>query len=154
LSTSREAAPARLVLDTNVWLDWLVFDDPGIARLKAAVAGSHARIYIDGACLAEMARVLGYRLLDEPLDAAAQAAHRAACLRIACLLEEQERRSTAAAAVRLPACRDPDDQKFLELARDCRADALLTKDRALLELTRHRGRPLPFRIVTPDRYTG
>ena len=28
--------PMRLVLDTNVWIDWLVFDDPSIAPLKAA----------------------------------------------------------------------------------------------------------------------
>lgn len=140
------------MLDTNVWLDWLVFDDPGVARLKAAAAARRVCIYIDGACLAELERVLGYPLLESALDAAAQAAHRAACLRVARLLDGQERRSTAAAAVVLPLCRDPDDQKFLELARDCRADVLLTRDRALLELTRRRSRALPFRIVTPDRY--
>lgn len=140
------------MLDTNVWLDWLVFDDPGVARLKAAAAAGRVCIYIDGACLAELERVLGYPLLESALDAAAQAAHRAACLRVARLLDGQERCSTAAAAVVLPLCRDPDDQKFLELARDCRADVLLTRDRALLELTRRRSRALPFRIVTPDRY--
>ena len=25
----------RLILDTNVWLDWLLFDDPSVAALKA-----------------------------------------------------------------------------------------------------------------------
>jgi len=49
----------------------------------------------------------------------------------------------------LPACRDPDDQKFLELARACAADFLVTKDRALFELGRGNRRPLAFRIVTP-----
>jgi predicted nucleic acid-binding protein len=38
---------------------------------------------------------------------------------------------------------------FLELARDCRADALITKDRDLLALAARKLRPLPFRIVTP-----
>ena len=33
----------RLVLDTNVWLDWLVFDDPALAPLKDAVAEMLAR---------------------------------------------------------------------------------------------------------------
>ena len=28
----------RLVLDTNVWLDWLVFGEPALAPLKAAIA--------------------------------------------------------------------------------------------------------------------
>jgi predicted nucleic acid-binding protein len=51
--------------------------------------------------------------------------------------------------MRLPDCRDPDDQKFLELARACGADFLVSRDRALLEIGRRKGRPLPFAIVTP-----
>jgi predicted nucleic acid-binding protein len=52
----------------------------------------------------------------------------------------------------LPVCRDPNDQKFLELARDCRADYLVTKDRALLELARRKIRRVPFCIVTPQQF--
>jgi len=48
----------------------------------------------------------------------------------------------------LPSCRDPDDQKFFEAALAARADVLVTKDRELLRLARHRSR-LPFRILTP-----
>jgi predicted nucleic acid-binding protein len=51
----------------------------------------------------------------------------------------------------LPACRDPDDQKFLEAALNSRADFLLTKDRALLDLAR---RVAQFRIVTPEGFAG
>jgi hypothetical protein len=56
---------------------------------------------------------------------------------------------TAPAAVpaSLPRCRDPHDQKFLELALAAQADALVTKDQALLELAR---RKLPFRIAAPQ----
>ena len=36
--------------------------------------------------------------------------------------------------VELPVCRDPDDQKFLVLAELGRADALVTGDKALLDL--------------------
>ena len=43
------------VLDTNVWLDWLVFDDPAVAPLKSAVAGGRAEIRIDPACEAALA---------------------------------------------------------------------------------------------------
>jgi predicted nucleic acid-binding protein len=46
-------------------------------------------------------------------------------------------------------CADPDDQKFLELARAAGAHALVTRDRALLVLRRRRSPPVPFRIVTP-----
>jgi len=52
---------------------------------------------------------------------------------------------------RLPACRDPDDQKFLEAAQAAHAGFLVTKDRALLDLAQ---RPLPFRIVTPQGFAG
>jgi uncharacterized protein len=129
----------RLVLDTNVWLDWLVFDDPEAAPVRAAVRQGRARVFIDAACEAELARVLSGPLGRVRLDAAAQAA---------CLAECRRAASPSAGAPHecaLPSCRDPDDQKFLELARDCRADLLLTKDRALLELARR----TPFRIVTP-----
>lgn len=50
-------------------------------------------------------------------------------------------------------CKDPDDQKFLELARDCRAGWLVTKDRGLLVFARRKYQPLPFRIVTPQQFS-
>jgi predicted nucleic acid-binding protein len=43
------STPLRLVLDTNIWLDWLVFDDAGIAPLKAAAAAARTEIFIDDA---------------------------------------------------------------------------------------------------------
>ncbi len=47
----------------------------------------------------------------------------------------------------LPRCKDPDDQKFLELAARSGADLLVSKDKALLKL---RGRTrLAFRIMKP-----
>ena len=130
----------RLVLDTNVWLDWLVFDEPELGPLRAAVEQGLARVFIDAACEAELARVLDYPLGRVRLDAAAQAACLAECRRVAAPHDE-----AAPLECALPPCRDPDDQKFLELARACRADLLLTRDRALLELARR----TPFRIVTP-----
>jgi len=69
----------RLVLDTHVWLDWLVFDDPGIVRIRNAVGLKRAEIFIDAACEAELARVLAYDLHKRKLDAAAQAACIAQC---------------------------------------------------------------------------
>jgi putative PIN family toxin of toxin-antitoxin system len=142
--------PLRLVLDTNVWLDWLVFNDAGMAPLKTAVASAQAAIFIDAACAEELARVLAYPRKNKTLDDSAQAACLAECRRIA-------RNVTAAGRTdgeislqpRLPVCRDPDDQKFLELARDCRADFLVTKDDLLLELARRKVRRVPFGIVTP-----
>jgi len=142
-------APPRLVLDTNVWLDWLVFDDPSVAPLKAAVAAGRAQVFIDAACEAELERVLGYDLGPQcTLDAAGRAACAAECRRVARRIDAL---GAPAGRARLPACRDPDDQKFLEAALAAGAAFLLTKDRALLELARG---TLPFRILTPAGFAG
>ncbi|HET9404954.1 MAG TPA: putative toxin-antitoxin system toxin component, PIN family [Burkholderiales bacterium] len=136
----------RLVLDTNVWLDWLLFGDPDVAPLKAAVAQGGAEIFMDEAGEAELARVLAYPFQNRTLDAAAQAELIALCGRIARKAEVGSRKANESW---LPKCEDADDQKFLELALTCGAAFLVTRDRALLGLARHKPRPLPYRIVTP-----
>ena len=133
----------RLVLDTNVWLDWLVFDDPSIAPIRAAVEAKRAEVFIDAACEAELERALGYDLGKRTVDIpACLALCRRVARRIDSAVPEAER-------AQLPACRDPDDQKFLETALAARAGFLVTKDRALLDLAR---RALPFRILTPEGF--
>ncbi len=134
------------MLDTNVWLDWLVFEDPGIAPIKAAVMAGRAVISIDVACERELERVLDRPLAKKKPGACMQAARLEECRRLA---RSNEDGWMADGSSALPVCRDPDDQKFLELARACRADFLVTKDRALLELAHRKVRPAPFRIVTP-----
>jgi putative PIN family toxin of toxin-antitoxin system len=138
--------PRRIVLDTNIWLDWLVFRDSSVLFLQNAVSGGHAEIFIDAACEAELERVLAYPLGKHTIDAAAQAACLAECRRIARRID-----TTASEADRkqLPLCRDPDDQKLLELALAACAQYLVTKDHALLELAR---RVQPFRILTPGKF--
>ena len=131
----------RLVLDTNVWLDWLVFDDAALAPLKAAVAEGRAEIFIDAACEAELARVLAYDLGKHSLNDVAQAACLAECRRIAQFVQK----ANAAEYSTLPPCADRADQVFLEAALAARADFLVTRDEMLLQLTRRHG--LPFQIV-------
>ena len=120
----------RLVLDTQVWLDWLVFDDPRTAALRALLAADRAEIYIDAPCEAELARVLAYDLGRRTLGPEAQAATLEKSRQLAKRVERHDE-----AAAPLPTCRDPDDQKLLELALAARADCLVTRDRALLELS-------------------
>ena len=137
----------RLVLDTNVWLDWLVFDDPSVAPIKAAVAENRAEVFIDAACEAELERALGYDLGRKfTLAAEAQGACLALCRRVARRIDSPAAEEERAL---LPACRDPDDQKFLEAALAARAEFLVTKDRALLDLAQRVAR---FRILTPEGF--
>jgi len=140
-------------LDTNVWLDWLVFEDEGIASIKAAVESDAAEIFIEASCEQELARVLAYPRRKTTLDPAAQAACLAICKRVARNAGRSGLEGARAPAeIQLPICRDPEDQKFLELARACAADFLITKDKALLELARRKSRQAPFRIVTPRQF--
>jgi putative PIN family toxin of toxin-antitoxin system len=128
----------RLVLDTQVWLDWLVFDDPSVHPLRAAIERGRAEVVTDAECLAELERVLGYRLGARAFDAAACLA---ACRRLAAVVE-----AGGPPARELPQCRDPDDQKFLTLAARAGADVLVSRDRELLRLSR---RCAPWLAVVP-----
>ena len=142
-------AAKRIVLDTNIWLDWLVFDDAGVTPIMEAVACGNACVFISPACEAELIRVLGYPLSGRALNAEAQATALAQCRALARTLDDATQPHAITA---LPRCEDPDDQMFLELARDCRADLLITKDRDLLALATRKVQPLPFRILTPREF--
>ena len=146
-------ANRKLILDTNIWLDWLVFDDTGIAHIRQLQQAGHVEILIDAACEAEFAQVITRKFQKKVLDAQAQAAALSQLRRLTTRVEMQLPPPERA---RLPQCRDPDDQKFLELAFSTGADILITKDRALLDLSRRKkkqvGRTVSFRILTPEEF--
>ena len=138
----------RLVLDSNVWLDWLVFDDPRVAPVKRAKNHGLVEIVIDHACRDELVRVFAYDRFD--LDTAAQTALIGEVDRLTVLLQDLH----YPAADTLPRCADPDDVKFLALSAACGADWLITKDKALLPGRRNKHRaPMTFRVVTPEQWT-
>jgi uncharacterized protein len=139
----------RLVLDTNVWLDWLVFADPATGPIRQAVQDRRIEIVMDQHCEAELERVLAYPIRGSVAPADVQALWMVEALG---MVRRLKRNGTAAAPGALPRCRDQDDQKFLELARDGNADFLVTRDKALLEFARRRYQPLPFRVVTPIQF--
>jgi predicted nucleic acid-binding protein len=142
----RQSGTLKLVLDTNAWLDWLVFRDPAMEPIAAAVTAGTAHVVIDEPCDVELERALGYDLGRYSLDPAHQAEALQRSRKIAVRVATE---GAGDAPSSLPQCRDRDDQKFLTLALAAGAQALITRDRALLELTRRRFAPLPFRIVTP-----
>ena len=137
----------RLVLDTHVWLDWLVFEDPSIVRIRNAVGTGRAEAYIDAVCEEELVRVMARGFAKRTLDAQAQAECLATCRKFATRIDAVAPEGARAA---LPRCGDPDDQKFLEAALAANAQFLITKDRKLLALARKRG--VPFRILRPEAF--
>ena len=142
-----------VVLDTNIWLDWLVFEDTGVAHIRQLQGAGHVELCIDAACEAELIDVLGRSFGKRKLESQKQQAAIATCRRLTTRVDV---RLPQAERARLPQCRDPDDQKLLEAALAAKADYLITKDRALLDLSRRKkkqvGRTVPFRILTPEEF--
>jgi uncharacterized protein len=132
-------APLPLVLDTNVVLDMLVFNDPLARVLSEALAVDKLEAWADPDTLTELERVLTFR--DFPREG----------------VKGQEVLERYRALVRLapgapgpvpgvPRCKDRSDQKFLELAARTGARWLVSKDRQVLALAGRQG--LPFDILS------
>lgn len=134
----------RLVLDTNVAIDWFVFADPATKRLKEAVVARRVRVLTHECAMQEFRRALGYRSVKLEERRQAQAFEEyCACTSVADLAWP-----LSLADLRLPAnfprCRDRDDQYFLALAHHARADALASRDKKVLQL---RGRVRRFGLT-------
>jgi putative PIN family toxin of toxin-antitoxin system len=134
----------RIVIDTNVCLDLLVFHDPRWASLLAALESGAVEAVTRADCRDEYRVVLHYAHL--PLDADSRCV---AAARFDALVTVV---APGASPVRLPVCSDRDDQKFLEIARDARAAVLITKDKALLKLARKTAQGGLFRIMLPEAW--
>ncbi|MBL8314841.1 MAG: putative toxin-antitoxin system toxin component, PIN family [Rubrivivax sp.] len=131
-----------VVLDTNVVLDWQVFQDRRAAPLARSLALGQMRWHATSAMLCELRAVLA-RPLSRCWEGRREHALTSDLSLWAATVE-----TTAGPAPGLT-CRDPDDQKFLDLALSLRAPWLVTRDRALLELAR-KAAPRGLAIVTPE----
>jgi uncharacterized protein len=124
MNDSGLAAPT-LVLDSNVAFDWLVFADPATAPLRDAITGGRVRWLATEAMRDEAARVLARGAFAKHIgDTHAVMAE---WCRWATIVPA----SATCAGLR---CGDPDDQKFVDLAVHAGAQALLSRDRAVLAL--------------------
>lgn len=143
MSPGRTSTCLRCVLDTNTVLALWMFEDPALAGLRAALDAGTCRPVSGAAQLEELRRVLAYPRFGLSADRqqALHAAYVQRCERVA---------PTAGAPAQLPLCRDPDDQKFLELAVQAGADLLVSRDKALLRLARHRVLRERLRILRPE----
>ncbi|HRP22410.1 PIN domain-containing protein [Thauera sp.] len=144
-SRAEANSPLHLVLDTNTVLALWMFRDPVLDGLRRWIESTRPSLFAREDTLAELAAVLGYAHFGQ--TGSAQAALLADYRdRVHCL-------PTSATEVALPACKDPDDQKFLELAWQANASHLLTRDRALLAMARKREIRDRFRILSPESFS-
>jgi len=124
---------ASIVIDTNIALDLLVFQDPSTASLRQALDSPSHGWLATAAMREELARVLTYppivrRLGAQRLDAS----------QVLSAFDARARLQPVAPKAAY-ACKDPDDQKFIDLAVTHQA-ALLSKDAAVLCMARRLAR--------------
>jgi uncharacterized protein len=126
--------PFRYVLDTNIVLDCLVFNDPAVRCLMTALEARRMQALVHQLTLDELQRVLAYpqcrlnaaeqqQVLDHYLGLATVAA-----------MPKGFSRETLLLPTAFPRCRDRDDEPFLALAYHARAEGLVTKDRVILKM--------------------
>jgi putative PIN family toxin of toxin-antitoxin system len=118
-----------IVLDTNIVLDLFVFQDAAAVPVRQALEAGELDWIATRPMRDELERVLAYkqivpRLAFYGLDAAAVLA-----------AFDRHVRLTDVAVKAGVTCRDPDDQKFIDLAVASRA-RLLSKDHAVTSMTR------------------
>lgn len=136
-------AVSLVVLDTNVVLDWLLFNDPGIRLLAAGIEQGRLRWVATAAMRGEFEHVLGRGLA---VTHGTDAAHFERAWEQHCV--EHPRAPPAAAPLR---CTDSDDQKFIDLVLAAGARWLVSRDRALLKL-RSKAAAFGLAIVTPGQW--
>ena len=116
---------AKIILDTNIVLDTFVFNDPAAKPLRQALEAGTLQWIATAPMREELERVLAYpkiarRLAFYQLQAADV------------LAQFDTRVDTVEVAAKAPIiCKDPDDQKFIDLAVAHQA-VVLSKDNAVL----------------------
>ena len=130
-------SPLRVVLDTNVLVSALLFDNGSMTWLRSAWLSGGVKPLASRETASELLRVMAYPKFR---------------------LSEQDREELLAEYLPwcetvvvpdppplVPECRDADDRPFLLLAASGHADALVTGDRDLLDLSTR----FPVPIVAP-----
>jgi putative PIN family toxin of toxin-antitoxin system len=124
-----------IVLDTNVVLDLLLFADPATPPLREALAAGgrlHGQWIATPVMREELDRVLAYPHIVERLRYYQRSAND-----LLSAFDAQAR--LVEVAPKAPyVCKDPDDQKFIDLAFAHQA-TLLSKDKAVLKLKKRLG---------------
>ncbi len=114
-----------VVIDTNIVLDAFVFDDPAARPLKQALASRQLQWIATKAMRDELARVLAY-----PKVTPRMAFYKVTAEHVLAQFDGQAQLVDTAAKAPVT-CKDPDDQKFIDLAVAHQA-TLLSKDKAVL----------------------
>ncbi|MGM3274147.1 putative toxin-antitoxin system toxin component, PIN family [Ralstonia sp. 24A2] len=145
------ASPApRVVLDSNIWVDILIFDDAVARPIRAALEAGRLDAIISPACREELRRVLDYpQFTHYAVDAQAALAW---VDRVTRSVADPEDAARVQGEAFVPRCKDRDDQKFLVLADAANATYLVSKDKAVLKLRRRMAKYCDVTVLPPKQF--
>jgi uncharacterized protein len=126
----------KLVLDTNVVLDWLVFDDSYMNPLRDGVKDQRVVVLTCRQATDELRRVLSYPSLRLSESRQSEVLKQYLVQSSQTASVEQLPLDRTSLPHGFPRCRDADDNTFLALALHAKADALVSRDNAVLALKR------------------
>lgn len=130
--------PERIVADTNSLVSRLLLPESVPAKAVRKAVG-HGQLLVSDTTLGELADVLSRPKFDRYVSVE----DRQEFIRLLSRIAER-----VADTLPVKACRDPKDDKFLEVAVNGDASVLVTGDEDLLDLHPFRG----IDIVTPRQY--
>jgi putative PIN family toxin of toxin-antitoxin system len=118
-----------LILDTNIILDLFVFNDPNLATLKPALLAGLENKQLNWIATADM-RIELERVLTYPKITPRMAFYQVTANDVLAKFDQLATLVEPAPKAKW-ACKDPDDQRFIDLAVQHQA-TLLSKDQAVL----------------------
>lgn len=133
-------SPRRLVVDTNVFASAIIFPR-SVPRQVVDHGLEHGVVIFSEATMRELAEVLSRAKFDSYVSRADREL----------FLAQIERTAEFVPIIQLVrACRDPNDDKFLEVALNGRADVIVTGDADLLRM--HPWREIA--VLSPAHFLG
>ncbi len=139
--------PISFVLDTNVVIDWLVFDHPYLEPFRELVSAGQVRVLRHPMVAAEFARVLAYPALKLGVERRTNLLERYRDQTFEVKILEPFALDDWKLPAGFPSCRDRDDDLFLAFTYHARAAALVTRDKVLLKM---RKKVRKFGVVIAD----
>jgi predicted nucleic acid-binding protein len=135
------------VLDTQSVLDWLYFSDPVCAAWEPARQSGAWQAVCSSAMRAELVHVLGRMHLPGCTPERGE--------QLLALFDARVRPVPEVTELGLarPLCRDPDDQKFIDLALARRTRWLVSRDKAVLKLRSRVLRVAAVQVLPPAAWS-
>jgi putative PIN family toxin of toxin-antitoxin system len=139
-----------IILDSNVWLDWLLFDDAIATPIKAQFDLGRVCILGTDSMRAELLDVLSRDSVGAKFSARSKFAS------IEAMMAEYDRLVSTqvrpdVTALYLPQCKDKNDQMFVDLAVTSKA-LLLSKDKHLLSMAPKLKKHYGVQVLHPRKF--